>query len=89
MTQIPRPLDYEVLVGCTWVAALPEHVRKGDVFRMVKRDGSPYKAASRALPHVGDAGVYIASEHGGENGVPFHVTPPVVELVAPVVDLGD
>ena len=87
MTTVPRPLEFQILVGCAWIDALPEHVRKGDVFRMLRRDGSPYLAAARALPDIDDAGVYIASADGGESGVPFHVMPPVVELVAPPVDL--
>ena len=89
MSAIPRPLVYQILVGCAWIDALPEHVRKGDVFRVLRKDGSPYKVALRVLPDVDDAGVYIASANGGESGVPFHVTPPVVELVAPVLDLGE
>ena len=87
MTSNPRPLDYEVLVGCSWVPIRAEHVRKGDVFRMLRKDGSVYLAAARVLPDIADAGVYIASADGAESGVPFDAMPVQVGLVAPPVDL--
>ena len=89
MTTIPRPLEFQVLVGCAWIDARPEFVRAGDVFRMLRKDGSVFLAAARVLPDVDDAGVYLASENGTANGVPFDAMPPVVGLVAPVLDLGD
>lgn len=89
MSTVPRPLDFEILVGCTWVAARPEHVKRGDVFRMLRKDGSVYLAAARVLPDIDDAGVYIASADGAESGVPFDAMPVQVGLVAPPVDLGD
>jgi len=89
MTTVPRPLQFQILVGCAWIDARPEHVRKGDVFRVLRKDGSAYKVALRVLPDVDDAGVYVASENGGENGVPFEVVQAVTVLVAPVIDLGD
>ena len=89
MTTVPRPLQFQILVGCAWIDAHPEHVRKGDVFRVLRKDGSAYKVALRVLPDVDDAGVYVASENGGEHGVPFDVMPPVVGLVAPAIDLGE
>ena len=89
MTTVPRPLQFQILVGCAWIDARPEHVRKGDVFRVLRKDGSAYKVVLRVLPDVDDSGVYIAAANGGENGVPFHVMPPSIELVAPVIDLGE
>ncbi len=89
MTTVPRPLEFQVLIGCAWVDAHPEHVRKGDVFRMLRKDGSVYLAAARVLADVDDAGVYVASENGGESGVPFCVVQAVTVLVAPVLDLGE
>ncbi len=89
MTTVPRPLEFQVLIGCAWVDARPEFVRAGDVFRMLRKDGSVYLAAARVLPDTDDAGIYIASANGGENGVPFDVMPPVVGLVAPTFDLGE
>ena len=89
MTTVPRPLDYEVLVGCSWVPIRAEHVRTGDVFRMLRKDGSSYLAASRVLSDVDDAGVYTAERDGSENGVPFEVVQAVTVLVAPLVDLGN
>ena len=89
MTAIPRPLDFEILVGCAWIAALPQHVRAGDVFRMLRRDGSVYLAASRVLSDVDDAGVYVAAANGSEAGVPFEVVQAVTVLVAPPLDLGE
>lgn len=89
MTGEPKKLQYQVLVGCAWIDALPVHVRQGDVFRVLKKDGSTYKVALRVLPDIDDSGVYVASADGGESGVSFHVMPPVIELTAPVLDLGD
>ena len=89
MTTVPRPLDYQILVGCTWVDALPEHVRRGDVFRMVRKDGSPFLAAARVLADVDDSGVYLAAGDGGKDGVPFEVVQAVTVLVAPPLDLGE
>lgn len=87
MSTAPRPLDYEILVGCSWVAvARPEHVRKGDVFRMLRKDGSVYLAAARILD-CDDAGVYVAREDGTPDGVAFEVVQAVTVLVAPTVDL--
>ncbi len=88
MTTIPRDLSYEILVGCTWVAIRPEHVRKGDVFHVLRKDGSAYKVALRVFPDVDDAGIYTAAADGTEAGVHFEVVQPVTLLVAPVVDLG-
>ncbi len=88
MTQIPRDLSYEILVGCTWVAARPEHVRRGDVFRVLRKDGSPLFAAARVLD-VDDCGVYTAAADGTEKGVPFEVVQAVTVLVAPALDYGD
>lgn len=89
MTTVPRPLEFQVLVGCAWVDARPEFVRAGDVFRALRKDGSVYLAVARVLPDVDDAGVYVASADGRENGVPFDAMPPVVGLVAPALDLGE
>ncbi len=72
----------------TWVDALPEHVRKGDVFRIMRKDGSVYLAATRVLD-VYDSGIYGAAGDGGKDGVPFEVVQAVTVLVAPAVDLGD
>lgn len=80
-----RRLQFEVLVGCSWVAAQPEHVRKNAIFRVLTADGDPYFAVTKAMPHVQDAGIYVASAHGTEHGIPFLVTPEVVELVVPVI----
>ena len=87
MTTVPRSLDYEILIGCSWVAVRPEHVRKGDVFRVLRRDGSAYKVALRVLPDVDDSGVYVAARDGSESGVMFEVVQAVTVLMAPVVDL--
>ena len=87
MSTVPRPLEFQVLVGCSWINARPEFVRGGDVFRMLRRDGSVFLAASRVMPDVDDCGVYIASADGRESGVPFDVVPPRVGLVAPALDL--
>ena len=89
MSTVPRSLDYDILIGCSWVAALPQHVRKGDVFRVLRKDGSTYKVALRALPDVDDSGVYIAARDGSESGVMFEVVQAVTVLVAPVIDLGE
>ena len=88
MSTIPRPLTFEVLIGCTFVECPPQHIRRGATFRMVRKNGSPFLAASRILPDMQDSGIYVASENGGEGGVPFLAVPEVVELVAPVIDLG-
>ena len=88
MSTVPRPLEFQVLVGCCWVDARPKHVRKGDVFRMLRKNGAVFLAASRVLD-CDDAGVYVASENGGENGVPFEVVQAVTVLVAPTIDLGE
>ena len=87
MTSNPRPLDYEVLVGCSWVPIRAEHVRKGDVFRMLRKDGSVYLAASRVLSDIDDCGIYTAERDGTKDGVPFEVVQAVTVLVAPTVDL--
>ena len=89
MTTVPRPLDYEILIGCSWVAVRPEHVRKGDVFRVLRKDGSPYKVALRVLPDIDDAGIYVAREDGTPDGVAFEVVQAVTVLTAPVLDLGE
>ena len=89
MTTVPRPLEYQILIGCTWVAVLPAHVRKGDVFRVLRKDGSVCLCASRILPDVVDAGVYVAAANGTESGVHFEVVQAVTVMVAPVIDLGD
>ncbi len=88
MSTIPRPLQYQVLVGCAWIDASPEHVRRGDTFRLVRQDGSVYLAAAGALPDVDDCGIYTAERDGCKDGVPFEVVQAVTLLVAPVVDLG-
>lgn len=87
----PVVLRFQVLIGCAWVDALPQHVRRGATFRALRPDDSTHRFASGALPHVQDAGVYQASDHGDEHGVPFFVTPPEFELVAGALsfDAGD
>ena len=85
---VPYPLDYEILVGCSWVAARPEQVRKGDVFRLIREDGSSYFAAARVLADVDDCGIYTAERDGSKDGVPFEVVQAVTVLVAPIIDLG-
>ena len=87
MTAEPTKLQFQVLVGCSWLDARPEFVRAGDVFRVLRADGSVYLAAARVLPDIDDSGVYIASADGSENGVPFDAMPVQVGLVAPTVDL--
>lgn len=89
MSTEPARVQFQVLIGCTWIDARPEFVRAGDVFRVLRKDGSPYLCAARVLPDVDDCGVYLASENGTANGVPFDVMPPQVGLVAPTLDLGD
>ena len=89
MSTVPRLLQYQILVGCTWVNARPEHVRRNDVFRLLRRDGSVFLAAARVFSDVDDSGVYVARENGSENGVAFEVIQPVTALVAPAIDLGD
>ncbi len=88
MTTIPS-LQFQVLVGCTFVDCLPQHVRRGAVFRALRKSGEPFLAAVRVLPDMQDSGIYIASEHGTADGVPFLAVPEVVELTAPAIDLGD
>ena len=87
MNTVPRPLDYEVLVGCSWVPIRAEHVRKGDVFRVLRKGGAPFLAAVRVLPDVADAGVYVAERDGTKDGVPFEVVQAVTVVVAPTIDL--
>ena len=89
MTQIPRDLTYEVLIGCAWHPIKPEHVRRNDVFRVLKKNGEPLLVAARVFDDVADAGVYVATRDGTQGGVEFQVVQPVTLLVAPVVDLGD
>ena len=89
MTTVPRPLQYQVLVGCAWVDARPEFVRAGDVFRLLTKSGAPYLAAARVFPDVEDAGVYTAAADGTEAGVHFEVVQQVTLLVAPAIDLGE
>ena len=89
MTTVPRPLDYEILIGCSWVAARPEFVKRGDVFRMLRKNGSVYLAAARVLADVADAGIYQAARDGSKDGVPFEVVQAITLLVAPVIDLGE
>ena len=86
---VPYPLDYEILVGCSWVAARPEHVRKGDVFRLLRQDGSSYLAASRVLSDIDDCGIYVAERDGSKDGVAFEVVQAVTVLTAPALDLGE
>ena len=88
MSTVP-PLQFQVLVGCTFVDTLPQHVRRGATFRALRKDGSPFLAAVRVLPHMQDDGVYVASENGTEAGVVFLAVPEVVELTMPVLDLGN
>ena len=88
MTTIPRPLEFQVLIGCAWVDARPEFVRAGDVFRMLRKDGSVYLAAARVLD-CDDDGVYTAREDGTEAGVVFVVVQPITVLTAPALDYGD
>ena len=87
MTTVPRPLQYQILVGCAFVDTLPQHIRRGATFRMVRKDGSPYRAAARVLPDMVDDAIYVASENGTSDGVVFLAVPEVVELVAPSLDL--
>ena len=68
---------------------LPQNVRRGDTFRVLRQDGSSYFVASRVLSDVDDAGVYTAERDGSENGVPFEVVQAITLLVAPVLDLGN
>lgn len=77
-----------MLIGCSWVDTLPQHVRRGATFRALRKDGEPYRAAARVLPHMQDDGIYVASDHGTADGVPFLAVPEVVELTAPVIDFG-
>ena len=77
------------MIGCAWIDARPEFVRAGDVFRMLRKDGSVYLAAARVLPDADDSGIYVAAGDGGKDGVPFEVVQAVTVLVAPAVDLGD
>lgn len=86
MSTVPRPLEFQVLVGCAWVDARPEFVRAGDVFRMLRKDGSAYLAAARVLD-CDDCGIYTAAADGTPDGVAFEVVQAVTVLVAPVVDL--
>ncbi len=88
MSTVPRPLQYQILVGCIFVDARPEFVRAGDVFRVLRADGSAYLAAARVLD-CEDDGVYTAREDGTENGVVFEAVQQVTVLVAPAVDLGE
>jgi hypothetical protein len=81
-----RPtLTYEALVGCRFVPCLPQHVRRGAVFRV--RDGDDvYKAVAAVLPEFDglDDGVYIADQNGDESGVPITIYgEPVAFTVAP------
>ena len=89
MTQVPRPLQFQVLLGCTFVDTLPQHIRRGATFRALRKSGEPFLAAARVLPHMVDHGVYVASENGTEDGVVFLAVPEVVELTMPVLDLGE
>lgn len=89
MTTIPRKLRFEVLVGCTFVETLPEHIRRGAVFRALKKNGDPYRAAARMIPHMQDDAIYVASGDGTADGVPFLAVPEAVDCVMPVIDLGD
>ena len=89
MTGDPKPLQYQVLVGCTFVDTLPQHVRRGATFRALRKSGEPFLAAARLIPHMVDHGVYVASENGTEAGVVFLAVPEVVELTMPVLDLGN
>ena len=88
MTTAPKPLNFEVLIGCAWVAIHCEHVRKNDVFRLLRKDGSAYLAAARVLD-VDDCGIYVARQDGTEAGVEFEAIQPVTVLVAPALDYGD
>ena len=89
MTGAPKPLQYQILVGCTFVDTLPQHIRRGATFRALRKSGEPYRAAARVIPHMQDDGVYVASENGTEAGVVFLAVPEVVELTMPVLDLGN
>ena len=89
MTAVPRPLDFRVLIGCAWVPIRPEFIKRGDVFRMLRKNGSVYLAAARVLADVDDAGLYTAAADGTPSGVPFEVIQAVTVLVAPVLDLGE
>ena len=35
MTTVPKPLQYQILIGCAFLDARPEFVRAGDVFRVL------------------------------------------------------
>ena len=85
MSTEPKPLQYQILVGCTWVDARPEFVRAGDVFRLRRADGSAYLAAARVLD-CDDDGVYTARQDGTENGVVFEAVQAVTVLTAPALD---
>ena len=88
MSTIPRPLEFQILVGCVWVNARPEFVRAGDVFRMLRADGSAYLAAARVID-CDDDGVYTAREDGTTDGVRFEAIQAVTVLTAPALDFGD
>ena len=88
MTTVPRPLQYQILIGCAFFDARPEFVRAGDVFRVLRADGSAYLAAARVLD-CDDDGVYTAREDGTKDGVAFEVVQAVTVLTAPALDFGD
>ena len=86
MAGAPRPLKFEVLIGCTWMTVRPEHVQAGETFRLTRADGSPFLAAIRVLSNIEDSGTYIAREDGTRDGVRFEAVQAVTVLTAPAMD---
>ena len=89
MSTVPRPLLFQVRLGCTFVDTLPQHIRRGATFRALRKSGAPFLAAVRVLPHMVDHGVYVAAENGTGDGVVFLAVPEVVELTMPALDLSE
>lgn len=88
MSTEPRPLQYQILVGCVFIDARPEFVRAGDVFRVRRADGSAYFAAA-PLIDCDDDGIYTAREDGTTDGVRFEAIQAVTVLTAPALDYGN
>ena len=86
MSTEPKPLKYEILVGCTWVDIRPEHVRAGEVFRLTRENGSPFLAAARVFSDIDDSGTDVARENGTRDGVRFEVVQAITVLTAPAMD---
>ena len=41
MTTVSQPLEFQVLIGCTFVACLPQHIRRGATNRVHRKSGEP------------------------------------------------